>query len=151
MEEKQARLNQLKRIVYKSDEEILEMEKLQEELKFQSNEQVSHFSGTKISLGEGKGSLIPIQAKPSLLRKLLRVKQKEPSKPVTQEDLDQLKLDAQKEELLARIAKAKSQRKNNTPSIFESIQKVIGKSTNNPFDISDKSSKKRPDYDPFGW
>ncbi len=59
------------------------------------------------------------------IRKLLFIK---PKKPVTQEDLDQLEMVAKKAELEARIDKAKGQKK----SI---IEKVLGKSTYNPFDM----------------
>ena len=62
--------------------------------------------------------------------------------PVTEESLKQLELQAREAELQARIQKAKAQ----GPSIFKSIQKVIGTSNNNPFDMK---PSKRSDYDLF--
>lgn len=81
------------------------------------------------------------EEKPSLLKKLLRIK---PKIPVTQEELEQLELEAKKCELKARIHKAKAQ----GPSIFDSITKVIGKSSHNPFDVSGSSNEKN---NPFRW
>ena len=74
----------------------------------------------------------------SIIKKILFIK---PKKPVTEEELNQLELEAKKAELKARIAKAKAE----GPSVFDSITKVIGKSSHNPFDISNQKSK----YDPF--
>jgi len=82
------------------------------------------------------------EEKPSLLKKILRVK---PKTPITQADIDQLKLDAQAAELKARIHKAKAE----GPTIFDTITKVIGKSSHNPFDVSSNPKQKRSDYDPF--
>lgn len=86
----------------------------------------------------------PEEPKTSMLKKILRIK---PKVPVTKEELDQLELEAKKCELKARIAKAKAQ----GPSIFDTITKVIGKSNNNPFDVSTSTKQKRSDYDPFRW
>lgn len=77
----------------------------------------------------------------SLIKKLLMIKDKQ---PVTEETIKQLDLDARAAELKARISKAKAE----GPSIFDSISKIIGKSNNNPFEIS---TPKRSDYDPFRW
>lgn len=76
----------------------------------------------------------------SLLKKILRIK---PKVPVTQAELDQLELEAKKAELKARIQKAKAQ----GPSIFDSITKVIGKSSHNPFDVSTSENRNNP----FRW
>ena len=62
--------------------------------------------------------------------------------PVTEETIKQLELDARAAELKARISKAGAE----GPSIFKTIQKVIGKSDNNPFEMKPSS---RQDYDPF--
>ena len=75
----------------------------------------------------------------SLIKKLLFIKEKT---PITEETIKQLELDARAAELKARISKAKAE----GPSIFKTIQKVIGKSDHNPFDMT---SSKRQDYDPF--
>ena len=85
-----------------------------------------------------------------IIRRILFVKPKEPLKPVTQEELDQLELEAKKQELLSRISKAKAEQQKNKPSIFNTIQKVIGKSDNNPFDVSSARGK-RSEYSPFRW
>lgn len=130
LEDKIKRLVELKKIQYPSDQEVEEKERLQEELGLEAHE-------SRVSRQE------PIQAekpKQSLLKTILRIK---PQVPVTQAELDQLKLVAQKEELKARIHKAKAQ----GPSVFDTITKVIGKSTNNPFDVS--ASEKR--NNPFRW
>lgn len=137
IEDKTKRLNQLKKIDYPSDQEFQEIEQLEEELKEITSES---FKETKIELGPGKGFVVPIppQKKKSILKTILRIN---PPKPVTQTEIDQLKLLAQKEELKSRIAKAKGSR----PNI---IERVLGKSTSNPFDAS---SRKKGDYDPFRW
>lgn len=128
LEEKIKRLVELKKIQYPSDQEVEEKERLQEELGLESHE----------SRVEPKQE--DIKPKTSLLRTILRVK---PKVPVTKEQLDQLELEAKKCELKARIAKAKAQ----GPSIFDTITKVIGKSNNNPFDVSSTSKQK----DIFRW
>lgn len=128
LEDKIKRLVELKKIQYPSDQELEEKERLQEELGLEAHE----------SRVEPKRK--PEEPKTSLLRTILRIK---PKQPVTQAELDQLKLIAQKEELKARIHKAKAE----GPSIFDTITKVIGKSSNNPFDVS--ASKET--NNPFRW
>lgn len=143
LEEKIKRLVELKKIQYPSDQEVEEKERLQEELGLEAHESrvehSKHFSGTPIT--EPKE---PDEPKPSMLKKILRIK---PKVPVTKEELEQLELEAKKCELKARIAKAKAE----GPSIFDTITKVIGKSNNNPFDVSASTKQKRSDYDPFRW
>lgn len=143
LEDKIKRLVVLKKITYPSDQEVEEKERLQEELGLEAHEsrveqppsrKLRHF--TTDTTIENK---IESHEK-NLLRKILRVK---PKVPVTKEELDQLELEAKKCELKARISKAKAQ----GPSLFDSITKVIGKSTNNPFDVS--ASEKR--NNPFRW
>lgn len=143
LEDKIKRLVELKKIQYPSDQEVEEKERLQEELGLEAHESrvehSEHFSGTPITKAKE-----PQEPKTSLLRTILRVK---PKVPVTKEELEQLELEAKKCELKARIAKAKAQ----GPSIFDTITKVIGKSNNNPFDVSASAKQKRSDYDPFRW
>jgi hypothetical protein len=165
IDDKSKRLRQLKMIHYPSDQDLEEMEKLEDEIKISFSEVTEPneiregvfadpsfrskqvFTQTNVNLGTGKGELVPIP-KQSLLRKILRVKQRIPERPVTFSELEQLKMVAQKEELLTKISKAKAQRKKDKPSVFETIQKVIGKSTSNPFDMS---PSKKDKYDPWRW
>lgn len=140
LDDKIKKLKQLQKIDYPSDQEREEIEILKGDILEITKEVQSTY--------EDKPKSQPQQEpkkETSILKKILRLTPKE---PVTQAELDQLKLVAQKEELKARIAKAKSA----GPSIFDSISKVIGKSSNNPFDLSSTPTKqKRSDYDPFRW
>lgn len=128
LEDKIKRLVELKKIQYPSDQEVEEKERLQEELGLEAHE------------SRVEPERKPQEPKTSLLRTILRIK---PKVPVTKEELDQLELEAKKCELKARIAKAKAE----GPSVFDTITKVIGKSNNNPFDVS--ASEKR--NNPFRW
>ena len=81
----------------------------------------------------------------NLIRKILFVKEKQPPIPVTDTELDQLDKEARKQELLARIEKAKAlqaKAKGSGSSVFKTIQKVIGKSDYNPFDVSSPRRKR---------
>ena len=152
IKEKMRRHNELENMNFRSDQEDEELIRLKEEFELMHKEQEER---------KQNGISTETEARPeqkskggSLVRKLLFVKPKEPPKPATKEEIEQLKLEAEKQEVLTRIAKAKSQQKNYKGSgsnFFESVQKVIGKSTSNPFDMSGGSSKKRTEYDPFRW
>ena len=135
LEDKIKRLVELKKIQYPSDQEVEEKERLQEELGLEAHE-------SRVERPEA----LPVIEKPkqSLLKTILRIK---PKVPVTKEELDQLELEAKKCELKARIAKAKAE----GPSVFDTITKIIGKSSNNPFDVSASPKQRRSDYDPFRW
>lgn len=131
LEDKIKRLVELKKIQYPSDQEVEEKERLQEELGLEAHE-------SRVEQPKQE------EPKPSMLKKILRIK---PKVPVTKQELEQLELEAKKCELKARIHKAKAE----GPSIFDTITKVIGKSNNNPFDVSTSTRQKRSDYDPFRW
>lgn len=157
IEEKKKRLMELIEKGNSTDKEIAEMNKLEEEIRLGTIssdgpiEEAKQVEQVKILENEVTKET---KKQGGLLRKILRVKPKEPPKPVTQIELDQLNMEAKKQEILAKIAKAKAEQykaKSSGPSIFDSITKVIGKSSNNPFDASPRSSKKRSDYDPFRW
>ena len=131
LEDKIKRLVELKKVTFPSDQEVEEMEQIKEELGLETQE-------SRVSKPE------PKEEKKSIIKTILRIK---PKVPVTKEELVQLELEAKKCELKARIAKAKAQ----GPTLFDSITKVIGKSNNNPFDVSASTKQKRSDYDPFRW
>lgn len=59
----------------------------------------------------------------SLIKKILLIKEK---KPVTKEELEQLELEAQKQELKARIARSKSMQFDAKLKKFESFGKTFG-------------------------
>ena len=137
IEDKARRLKQLEKIDFPSDQEIEEMLQLKEDLTLQTDltqhdpevvQMVQDYIKTK--------SEQAIQKKSSLLRKILRV---EPKKPITYTDIEQLKNEAVVEELKARIriAKAKAPKKN-------IIEKVLGKSSYNPFDVSHSKKRNNP-------
>ena len=141
LDEKLSRLRKIYKIAYPSDQEIHEAEKLEEEIKLILEE-----SDIKIRPREPEPEQ-PKKIRGNLLRKILFVKPKEPPKPVTEAELADLTMIARKEELKARIAKAKAKQKESggSQSVFETIQKVIGKSTSNPFDMSGGSRRRSDD------
>ena len=116
-----------------SDQEYDELEKLREEVIQNATEEFEQAHAKMIETIDQEK--VTIQKKSSLLRKILRV---EPKKPVTQADLDQLEMIAKKEELKTRIQKAKGSR----PNI---IEKVLGKSSYDPFRMTGKSHTKKGD------
>lgn len=158
LEDKLKRIKELDKIQYLSDQEVEERAQLLDEMRlmriqsgplhnnnnsYPEIETITTDPKNYIKIEEAE------QRKPSLLRRILRVEQKQPqiSKQVTQAELDQLTLEARKQELLLRIAKAKSQQKQHKGSIFESIQKVIGKPSYDPFDMTQRKQKDK--YNPF--
>lgn len=139
LDEKLIRLRKIYKIAYPSDQEIHEAEELEEEIKLILEE-----SDIKIKPREQEPE-VPKKIRGNLLRKILFVKPKEPPKPVTKQELEQLDMVAKKEALLTKIAKSKAERKGSGSSVFETIQKVIGKSTSNPFDMSGGSRRRSDD------
>lgn len=149
LEEKKKRIAELRKIDYLSDQECEELERLKDEVLQETGDNVNKAHQKLIdSMDKNEKIQIEIKSKEnekpvthSLIKKLLRVT---PKQPVTQAEIEQLKLVAQKEELKSRIAKAKGAR----PNI---IERFLGKSTHNPFEVGTSNTKKRSDYDPFRW
>lgn len=151
LDEKLSRLRKLYKIQYPSDQELEEANQLEDEIKLILEES---YVKIKPQEPEEKPQSEPVKKQRGIIQKLLFIKPKEPPKPVTEAELLDLTMQARKEEIKARIAKAKAQQQKSggNKSIFDTIQKVIGKSSNNPFDVSEnRGSKKRSDYDPFRW
>lgn len=134
-EEKQSRLNELKRIVYPSDQELEEMEKLQEELSIIYKEETTTFKETNVNLGMGKGQIIQpkkkykgiISGRIEKWRDQRREQNKQPQ--ATIEEITQLQLELRKAELLRDINEAQQQTKSKKRNGWEIFRSVVG--TNN--------------------
>ena len=113
IEQKQERLKQLRREQFPSDQDLEEIMQLEDELNIIHKEE-TQFTETEVSLGNGKVSIVPL--KPKLEKREVKKKktifqwinEKIKEKPVTQEEIDELKKRVIKWRLKADIEKSKA-------------------------------------------
>lgn len=128
IEDKQARLKELFREKFLSDDEQLEKNRLEEELQIIHNEETQPAKEpTKVEVKKQKRSLAQV-----LIEKL----KSKPEPKATWDEINQLKLEYQKTELLQKIAKAKA----DTPTKKTGLARFLTSTT--PIQIQSKVPKK---------
>lgn len=151
LEDKQARFNQLKRIVYPSDQEIEELEKLEEELKLsEQGAKPETFHETDINLGEGKGFLIPKKKYKGIISGRIEKwrderREQNNQQPASIEEIKQLQLELRRAELQRDINIVQTERKPNKKNYWQLFRSIIG-TENSPIN-KQPTRKKSKDSD----
>ena len=140
-QEKKTRLKQLQKDPYLSDEEIEEIQQLIEELAITENNEAKPREETTIA--ENKPTVIkePKKQRRSLYSIL---KERLSEKPATIDEIRQLKLDAIRAELKARIAKAKAAKRKARGSTLGSL---VAPPTREPRYSEPRRRKNHKEYD----